>query len=485
MPGLISQKTRTTRGKLAASKLPSADVNSYAKISKLQLIGKNAAEKTASPSGRTSSIEIALPSRKRKVEDDAASTSKKVRREQPDAPCFEPATPVSRRKKTVKFAELEAVPSTPSRTTQTPSSSRKRRFQSEETTQAETLFERLALQSPVCKRTKAAAAHNDLPQELVDLLGLHVAFLKTLSMQCVHNGTNSPIDLRTLYPSVTRTWGKRQVSLEDIQRCVGVLNWTPVKNGNNRPKSPFFLADYGRGGKVCVDFHPHGEPGPLPEQLNMDFEANLRTLWLNRRDQAIPLFMATLPMATLKPCHALAKVVGPARTQTTLADFKKSIPPKKQEKAEPATPTPTPTAAAATAATPKLSLLERIRLRETQRAEAPQGPSVAEIQRQAALHRAVDVAAVIGMLSKAALSSGQQVARVSFTMSAVLVRLKDSMRTPVSQEDGAVCVRLLAAEVAPAWLRVVTIAGRENVIVQPGFQMGKGEIEDKVRVLLG
>jgi hypothetical protein len=470
---------------LASSKPPSSDVNSYSKLSKLQLIGKDNVEKTSSPISRTSSIEIVLTSRKRKVEDDTTSISKKLRRD-PDAPRIEPATPVSRKRKIVRFAEPEAVPSTPTRTAPTPSSSRKRQFESDETTQAETLFERLALQSPVRKRTKAAVQNEfDLPQELIDLLDLHVAFLKALSMQCVHDGTNSPIDLRTLYPSVTRAWGKRQVSLGDIQRCIGVLSWTPVKSDNSQPKAPFFLADYGRG-KVCIDFHPNAEPGPLPvSKLNMDFEANLRTLWLSRRDQATPLFLATLPKAALKSCHALAKVVGPTKTQTTLEEFKKTLPPKKQQNIiKPTTP------AAPTnhqEETPKLTLLERIRAREAQRAQTAPGPSIAALERRAALHRAVDVAAVIGMLSKAALSSGQQAvaARVSFTMAAVLVRLKDSLRTPVSAEDGAACVRLLAAEVAPGWLRIVTIGGRENVIVQPGYQMGKGEVEERVRVLLG
>lgn len=477
MPGVVSQKTRTTRHGLASNP-PAPNVNNFAKLSKFQLLGKDT-EKPAPTTGRTSSIEIVLTSRKRKVENDADSTTKKVRRE-PDAQRV-PATPVSRKKKSVRFAELEAAPSTPTRTASTPSSSRKRRLESDETTQTEVLLERLNLQSPIRKRTKAAIAHNasqndfDLPQELIDLLNLHVAFLKTLSMECVHHGTNSPIDLRNIYPSVTRTWGKRQVSLDDIQRCVGVLNWTPTKADTTHMKSPFFLADYGRG-MVCIEFHPNTEPGPLREhKLNMDFEANLRTLWLSRRsDQAITLFIATLPKATIKACK-----VAPSKTQTTLADFKSSIIAQKKQEKQATIPQPT----ANTTTTPKLSLLDRIRARELERSQSPAGPTPAELQRRAALARAVDVAAVIGMLVKATAAGSQQV-RVSFTMAAVLVRLKDSLRTPVSQEDGAVCVRLLAKEVAPQWLRVVTVGGRENVVVETRGTMGKAEVEERVRVLL-
>lgn len=479
MPGVISQKTRVTR---LASKISKLQIQQSAK--------NDATEKSTTPlTARTSSIEVILTSRKRKVEDDAASTAKKIRRE-PEEQRVAPATPTSRKQKTVRFAELEAAPSTLS-------TNRKRRFESDETTQAEALLERLNIQSsPVSKRNKTTTDRRsprneyDLPKELNDLLDLHEAFLKTLSLQYAHNGSISPIDLRTLYPSVTRTWGKRHVMLDDIQRCVGVLTWTPFKNDDKHANAPFFLADYGRG-KICVEFHPTTEPGPLREpKLNMEFEANLRTLWLNRCDEGQPaaLFIGTLPKAAIKSCVSLAKSRIPSKAQSTLDDFKNSLALKKQhqqqqekqqQQQEKENKPPTPSEEEA----PKLSLLERIRLREQQRSSSTPGPSASELQRRAALNRAADVSAVIGMLCKATASSNQ--ARVSFTMAAVLQRLKDSMRVPISQEDGAACVRLIAKEVAPQWLRVVMVGGRENVIVQVGCQPGKGELEGRVGVLLG
>ncbi|KAL2018854.1 hypothetical protein VTK56DRAFT_343 [Thermocarpiscus australiensis] len=487
MPGVISHKTRTARGKLASSIPPTSNVSTYAKLSKPQSIGKEATENTASLKGRASSIEIVLASRKRKVEDAAESTTKKLRRE-PETQPVEAATPVSRKRKTVTFAEPENVPTTPSRAAGTPSSSRKRQFRSDETTQAEVLLERLNLQSsPSRKRTKTSVAINasqndfDLPQALIDLLDLHMAFLKTLSMQCAHSGTNAPIDLRTIYPSVTRTWGKRQVTLEDIQQCVGVLAWTPGKADKSQSKAPFFLSDYGRG-KICVEFRPDAEPGPLREhKLNMDFEANLRTLWLSRHDQqTTTLFLATLPKAAIRPCSSSAHG-DTTKSQCTLDEFKNSITRKQQEKE---TKSQKPAAAPAINRDgTKMSLLDRIRLKELQQPEASSsGPTAAELQRRAALQRAEDVAAVVGMLCKAT-ASGQ--ARVAFTMAALAARLRDSSRTPISQEDGAVCVRLLAGEIAPQWLRIVTVGGRENVVVQPAFQPAKAGIQERVRVLLG
>ncbi|KAL2128534.1 hypothetical protein VTI74DRAFT_9048 [Chaetomium olivicolor] len=490
MPGVITSKTRAPRGKLSCT-TPSS--NNLAKLSKLPVIGKQAVEKTAPPALRTS-IEIVLTSRKRKTQDDTEPTSKKLRREPEAQQPVAPATPVSRKRKSVRFADTENVPAAQNRIASTPTTSRKRSLDSDETNEAGALLERLNLQSPVSKRSKTTvhrrAPQNDfdLPRELLDLLDLHVAFLKTLTMQYAHSGTTSPIDLRTLYPSVTRTWGKRHVTLDDIQRCVGVLAWTPAKGGSSSAQTqpggaPYFLCDYGRD-KICLEFHPDAERGPLREhKLNMDFEANLRTLWLSNSssgggNQPATVFIATLPKAPIKPSPSLAKVVNYAsKNQTTLDSFKRDIALKKQQDQA-----AKETAASQPPAT-KLSLLDRIRLKESALSQLPAGPSEPELQRRAALERAADVAAVINMLCKATAAPGQ--GRTSFTMAALMVRLKDSMRTPMSAEDGAACVRLLEKEVGPAgWLRVVKVGGRENVVVQIGLGPTKTMVEERVRGLL-
>ncbi|EAQ92349.1 hypothetical protein CHGG_00584 [Chaetomium globosum CBS 148.51] len=495
MPGVLTRKTRTPRGKLAST-TSTATATKFTKVSKQQESGKEA--RTTTPfTTRSANIEIVLTSRKRKDHDDVESTSKKARRvfesesRIPES-SIAPATPISKKRKSVRFSEPEAVPSTPSRAAPTPSSNRKRQRESDETSQAEELLERLNIQSsPVVKRSKTTvhrrAPRNDfdLPKELLDLLDLHSAFLKTLSLQ-PDSTSASPIDLNTLYTDVTRAWGKRHVGLVDIQRCVGVLAWTPVKSDSAAPRAPYFLTDYGRD-KICIEFYPGAERNPLHQhKLKMDFEANLRTLWLSRRDD-IPatIFIGTLPKAALKPC-ALS-ILAP-KTQTTLDAFKQSITEQKQkdQAAKAALLSQTTPPGGAGGQAPKLSLLDRIRLKETLMAQSPSTElSAAEVQRRSALQRAADVAAVVGMLCKATVAAGSGQVRVSFTMAALMGRLKDSMRTPVSQEDGMVCVRLLATEVAPQWLRVVKIGGRENVICMMGLQPTKAEVEERVKVLLG
>ncbi|KAK4230232.1 hypothetical protein QBC38DRAFT_469759 [Podospora fimiseda] len=489
MPGVISRTKRSTRGssKQATINPPPASIT---KLSKLQSLSKDVIEKKAA-----SSIEIVLSSRKRRATDDdiessttpSTKTPKKLRREEPnESRLIAAATPVSKKKKkSVRFEEQENIPPTPStKVPATPSSRRKRQLETDET---EALLERLNLQSPIRKRTKnittVVAAQNDfdLPQELLDLLDLQVAFLKALSMQYAHNGTTSPIDLRTLYPTITRTWGKRQVTLEDLQRCIGILNWTPVKSSSDTAAAPLFISDYGRS-KVCIDFHPSTTPGPLHEQkLNMDFESNLRSLWLSSNHKPnTTVFIGTLPKASIKHCNAALPFTS--GKQRTLEELKNGVVLRKQQEKE---EKEAKTAAVATAVKPdgtKMSLLERIRLREAQQAQGVQGPTLEERQRHAALHRAEDVSAVIGMLCNVT-ARGQ--ARVSFAMSALMVKLKDSLRTPISQEDGMFCVKLLAKEIAPQWLRVLTVGGREHVVVTTACQPSVEGIRERVKVLLG
>ncbi|KAK4463487.1 hypothetical protein QBC42DRAFT_265705 [Cladorrhinum samala] len=501
MPGVISQK-RATRGssKQAASdsQPPASSITSFTKLSKIQSLGKNTTEKKAAAlQPRTSSIEVVLSSsRKRRAEEDLESktpstnTPKKLRREVEESRPIPAATPNSKKRKSVRFTEpqgneQENVPPAPTQKApvSTPSlPSRKRQLEADE---PEALLERLVLQSPARKRAKKTTA--ELPQELLDLLDLQVAFLEALSVQYAHNGTTSPIDLGSLYPSITRAWGKRQVTLEDIQRCIGILNWTPVKSSCS--PAPFHISDYGRS-KICIDFSPDARPGPLrQEKLNMDFESNLRTLWLSRRDAAgtnttttttTTVFVSTLPKSPIQQRGSLGFPV--TKTQRTLEELKNGVVLRKQQEKEAKEAKAAAVVAAVNADGSKLSLLERIRLREAQAAQGVQGPTLEERQRTAALHRAEDVSAVIGMLCNVT-ARGQ--ARVSFAMGALMTKLKDSLRTPISQEDGMFCVKLLAKEVAPQWLRVLTVGGREHVVVTTAGQPSLEGIRERVKVLLG
>lgn len=319
-----------------------------------------------------------------------------------------------------------------------------------------------------------------LPQELLDLVSLYAAFLKTIVVHYAHNGTNTPVDLRQISQAVSIAWGKRRISLADIRRCVGIMDVesSPVK-------SPFYLVDYGSK-RVCVELQDEQQRGPLDEDhLVRVFEKSLRALWSAVEDAAsedMASFMLGLPKAAVQSCEAVAKASPMlARGQRAMQEMKAGMVARMEAK-EAAKASDTADKATSSDG-PKLSLLERLRLKESQLAAlAGTGPTAAELERKAALQRTDDVAAVVAMLARSAPSAGTG-GRASFTMATVLQKLKDSLRLPISKEEGATCVRLLASEVAPEWMRIVTIGTKENVVITVARAPSAGALAERVKSL--
>lgn len=322
--------------------------------------------------------------------------------------------------------------------------------------------------------------HQPLPQELLDLVSLYLAFLKTIALHYAHNGTNSPVDLREISQPVSVAWGKRRISLADIRRCVGIMDTSDA--------SPFFLADYGSK-KVCVELREAYQGRPLDEPgLAAVFENNLRAIWERVKeaaDEDVSSFVMSLPKAVVQRCDSALKASAmSAKGHRAMEEVKKSMEAKKdaQEAAKAALQN---TTTSNHGAPMKLSLLERLRLKEEQLASlAATGPTAAELERQSALQRAEDIGAVIAMLAKSASSAGMG-GRVSFTMPILLQKLKDSLRVPISKDEGVVCVRLLASEVAPEWLRIVSIGGKENVVITVARAPSSGMLTERVKTLSG
>ncbi|KAK7756016.1 hypothetical protein SLS62_001959 [Diatrype stigma] len=384
-----------------------------------------------------------------------------------------------------------------------------------------------------CYHSSAAKRNLALPDDLLALIDLHSAFLKTLTLHYAHNGTNVPADLRLVLPNVARAWGKKAVTEADVRVCLGVLNLhapaassaAAARAGN----SLFSLSNYGRG-KICVEIDPSHGSGPLDEKkLNGVFRANLTSLWIQHRATnkggrrgggglssdnaavaATAAFVQTLPKAPITLCESVAKASPVlAKGQRRLEELKHGIALKNQNQSQKTKMNQTTTATTTTTTTTnasggedapmrnadgtKMSLLDRIRHKALQKSLAlggggdAQNLTPAQLARRAALQRAPAVAAVVGMLARASSDAGSGNGRVSFTMAALLEKLKDSLRSGISRDEGAACVRRLAAEVAPEWVRVVVLAGRggENVVVEVERQPSKAEVERRVAAIVG
>ncbi|XXH03784.1 multiprotein-bridging factor 1 [Hypoxylon texense] len=358
--------------------------------------------------------------------------------------------------------------------------------------------------------TPTKKTHRPLPTEVLDLIDLHSALLKTLTLHYAHNGSNVPADLRVLCPNVARAWGKKKVTDADIRICLGVLNQTSTSPYNNKAftqakATPLFsLSNYGRG-KVCIeiDSTQHSGGRPLNEKkLNDEFRANLTLLWTQFAAQNdandASAFTSTLPKAPVSLCASLAKAApvlskgqkrleelkhGIAAKKEATAAAKSAVVAKKPQSTSSNNATNTNDTPMTNADGSKMSLLDRIRLKSLQKASAAAtNLTPAQLERRAALQRASEVAAVLGMLGRA--QGNGCGGRVSFTMAAVLEKLKDSFREGISREEGAACVRLLAGDVAPDWIRVVVVGGRENVVVETDRQLGRADIEGRVRAVL-
>ena len=344
----------------------------------------------------------------------------------------------------------------------------------------------------------------DLPDELQDLVNLHSSFLTALSLHYAHNGSMTPADLRNLRPGVERTWRKRRVTTEDVQRIL-VLEQDIGQEGSG----PLYLSDYGSG-KICVeiaDSHHSQKAQRRPineEALNRTFLQTLTRLWrshhkTSQNDPAGPkTFIATLPLQSITPCASLSKLTPLlSKGQRRLEDLKAGAIKAQQKPLHTITANPpslpqqnrkVPTARS-------LDLFSRLKAKQLHQSTLPSLPSPALLARKSALQRLPEIAPVLESLALFSRKHANddavveifrsKVAHVSFTMPTLVQHLQMSLRNPIGKEEARRCVRLLA-EVAPEWVGIREV-GRCVGIVVRGVGVGRGEmgrrIEDMLRKL--
>ena len=313
---------------------------------------------------------------------------------------------------------------------------------------------------------------------LAELVTINKAFVKTTLLHMVHAGSAVPVDLRTLLPSITSSFGKRGVTIEDVRRCVGIQS-------TKDHASPFVVSDYGRG-KVCVELARGLSLADVKEEkLCKQFEQNLRILAGEKAEDAmdVDIPLGALSLGDLPQVEVANRELGVGsnpqlrKGHQALTSLQQSVAAQREEKMAKAQAPPTLNADGS-----KMSLLDRLRAKQLQTSAASPALTGPEAARRAALNRVPDVAATLAMLC---LSKPASLPRQAFTMGVVLEKLKDSLRVPLSRDESMAAVRLIAGEVAPEWVRVLVIGGRENVVLQRGGQPGERAIQERVDQLLG
>ncbi|KAK1970407.1 hypothetical protein LY78DRAFT_652993 [Colletotrichum sublineola] len=316
---------------------------------------------------------------------------------------------------------------------------------------------------------KEEPARKQLPAELLELLELQRAILRTVSFQLVHQNSNAPLDISSIIPHVARTWGKRRVTVDDIRTCIAIQDANPAGREAGSMGSPFIVTDYGRG-KLCLEMDLTKNTSRIDEdQLCRQFEENLHIMCAQRATDEMSdldlcfesLSFDDLPKSDITVRHtAISQNPVFAKGQRALSALKDGIFQKKQQKEAQMTATKCPVLKPDGT---KMSLLDRLRAKEEASAhiQLPTGP---ELARKRAMARAIDIAAIISMLVSSSNAAGQPV--MSFTMPVLQQKLKDSVRVPMPVEEGIQTVHLLANEVAPEWLRIASLGGKEHVVIQ-------------------
>lgn len=358
-----------------------------------------------------------------------------------------------------------------------------------------------------------------LPEELEDLETLNASFLSALSLHYAHNGTSTPVDIRSLTPSITKLWGKRKVGLDDIRLCIG-LHDSGRSYSLSRFSSSFTLLNYGNG-RFCIELASLAKKqAPIGQsfnenKLNSLFSERLRKAWQNwikeKMDLDVATFVQQLPRAEVPMSASAAKAATLlSRGQRRLEELMKSrddtedgickkpksgpvgglkditndgavkatkkeskeapLPGKENKKVDPTS--------ALAANIRGLSLLERIKTKEIQQANLSPAPTKAELERRAALQRAEEL---LGILELLAASKGAAL-RASFPLPALVQSVRSSLRSPMSKEEVERCLGVLEKDIAPGYVSMAKFGNLVGVVVNRGCRPAKQDIQARLKL---
>ena len=335
-----------------------------------------------------------------------------------------------------------------------------------------------------CIVNKSSGKEEDVfDEETQDLINLQSALLNALALHYAHHGTASPVDVKGLISQTEQKWGKRRVTIEDIQLVLGIQH--------SETKSALSLAQRSKS-RVCVEYDSTAVY-PIPvETLKTQFRAAITRLQgssFPKEEIKIYIDAEDVPLSK-----------GAQRLQDIKSTSLKVQPPSQTNQ--------TATAEQTTSAKRATSLLSRILQKETLAANSPAGPTPEMLSRRASLQRLEEIIPILCVLSDSSTSvSGRNLYTsttslaslsslgsslglgpmppakvVSFTMSNVVQHLQNSMRHPIAREEAVQAIRLLADEIAPRWIGVRDVGSVIGVTFRG--KIGRAEWSRRLQELL-
>ncbi|KAL4884650.1 hypothetical protein BJY04DRAFT_215112 [Aspergillus karnatakaensis] len=307
-----------------------------------------------------------------------------------------------------------------------------------------------------------------------ELVRLHSAFLKALTIHVAHRGLAAPADLREFLPSIERIWKKRKVVVKDLQRLLWI-------HGKDSSPVVFRLANHGLG-RVCLE-RIEGRMERVDEaELQSRFEGTVDLLWeeavdkVGGEEEKVD-FLAGLGLAQIQ--ESLAPFTSFRKGQQRLQDLKGGVIRMKmeglaaesvQEKDVNSATSPSKMRSATTSR--KLGLLERIKSKVSLQAKLPPPPSKDVLMRRAAAGRVEEVAGVLSLLRPAGYVGSGPMARMAvqrtpFCLETIVRNVQDSTRNPISEKEVEACLEILAREdVAGHWISIVVVNQLKSVVLK-------------------
>lgn len=325
----------------------------------------------------------------------------------------------------------------------------------------ETVYDTPPLTPRAFKSLETSLSSTELPTQLQELIRLFKAFLTSTSLYSAHNGLGTPMYITNLLPHITRSWKKRAVTEQDMSIVLGIL-------GDN---DTFELADNGEG-SLCIELLEtnHSTTGHFnqPELIQL-FHKRLTALW-KQWTSSSPTAISNIDgfLSQLPTVNVIKSQVAPSNpTQLTkgserLQDIKAAAIAARAAQASARKPLVQASAkSAAAVASRGASLLDRILAKQTANANKVSGPDPAHLARLSAIDRIADIVEVLDVLS-----NGR--ARASFSTKVLLGHLQNSLRNPISADEGEKCLEIMANEIAPMFVKIIKAGSVDAVVVTRG-----------------
>lgn len=310
----------------------------------------------------------------------------------------------------------------------------------------------------------------ELPPAVHDIIQLFSAFLTSTSLYYAQNGSGSNLEIAFALQNITKTWKRRLVTELDLRRILGVLgddSFTIVDNGD---------------GLICLEQGNITATGHFNQpESKKRFERQLQVLWRKwisvsaTRKQDVSAFVEQLPLAVIQQGEfTQMKGVKSSKGQQRLDDLKRgAAEARSQEMASQKSVVAAEAKSLAGVSSRGSSLLDRILAKEALISSRGNGPTQEETDRRVALNRVEEIIRVLDVLA------GSR-PRVSFSTLTMVSNLQNSLRNPISREEAERCLKLMASEVTPSFVSMISSGQVKGIVITRGGRPSNAELRQRL-----